>query len=96
MKREIIGEVITIGLISLNKYVVALIIAQANSCLTHNSVVYLSLLDLSLPLPFIEKILLLLQNTTSLYKLSPPINHSIRELSFQKFVLSSIRRCLKI
>ena len=89
----------SIDLISLNKYVVTLIIEQANSCLTYNS-----LFDLRLPppLPFIEKILLLLRpnksdNCRYNWSLRAKIaSHSIRELFFQKFVLSSIIRCLKI
>ena len=76
-----------LDLISLNKYVVTLIIEQANSCLTYNSLS---------PLPFIEKILLLLRPLVSdncRYNWS---THPPRELFFQKFVLSSIIRCLKI
>ena len=84
-----------LDLISLNKYVVTLIIEQANSCLTYNSVGKY-LLAFSLPLPFIEKILLLLrQNSRYNWAASPKIA-AIRELFFQKFVLSSIIRCLKI
>ena len=79
-----------LDLISLNKYVVTLIIQQANSCLTYNS--------LARNLPFIEKILLLRRPNESdtidcRYNWSQP---SLRELFFQKFVLSSIIRCLKI
>ena len=44
-----------LDLISLNKYVVTLIIGQANSCLTYNLVGWFP------PLPFIEKILLLVR-----------------------------------
>ena len=80
-----------LDLISLNKYVVTLIIEQANSCLTYNSLAFL--------LPFIEKILLLRRPANESdtidcrYNWSQP---SLRELFFQKFVLSSIIRCLKI
>ena len=82
---------IGLDLISLNKYVVTLIKAQAKSCLTYNS-----FFVAATPLPFIEKILLLLRPNKSdncRYNWSL---HSIRELFFQKFVLSSIIRCLKI
>ena len=82
-----------LDLISLNKYVVTLIIEQANSCLTYNSLVFIR----PAPLPFIEKILLLLRPIWSdncRYNWSPIL--AIRELFFQKFVLSSIIRCLKI
>ena len=86
------GAQLDIGLdpISLNKYVVTLIKAQAKSCLTYNS------LFVATPLPFIEKILLLLRPNKSencRYNWSQP---PLRELFFQKFVLSSIIRCLKI
>ena len=82
---------IGLDLISLNKYVVTLIKAQAKSCLTYNS-----FFVAATPLPFIEKILLLLRpnnRENCRYNWS---FHSIRELFFQKFVLSSIIRCLKI
>ena len=90
IKPEYSPNIARLDLISLNKYVVTLIINKANSCLTYNSVAGTLFFDLRLPLPFIEKILL-----------SPEPRYnwcrdSITELFFQKFVLSSIIRCLKI
>ena len=84
------GGCFRLDLISLNKYVVTLIKAQAKSCLTYNS------LFVATPLPFIEKILLLLRPSKSSNCRYNWCFHSIRELFFQKFVLSSIIRCLKI
>ena len=87
-----------LDLISLNKYVVTLIAVQANSCLTYNSVGVILFFDFPLPLPFIEKILLLLMLDSAAHPRynCAPNRDSIRELFFQKFVLSSIIRCLKI
>ena len=76
-------------LISLNKYVVTLILNQANSCLTYNSLAQIFDFGLvsNLKITIIEKILLLVTCCNAA---------SIRELFFQKFVVSSIIRCLKI
>ena len=78
-------------LISLNKYVLTLILHDGNSCSSYNLIVslqiYLALVS-NLIIPFIEKIhiLLVLLGRYNSTKMS----------IFPKFVLSSIIRCLKI
>ena len=89
----------SVDLISLNKYVVRLIIVQGG-CVVYNSLArfFLQLLYTLVCLwATLEKILLLLRPMA----LSSPecrlrFAHSITELFFHKFVLSSIIRCLKI
>ena len=77
-------------LISLNKYVLTLILHDGNSCSSYNLIVslqiYLALVS-NLIIPFIEKILLLVRYNCIRIK---------TELFFHKFVVSSMIRCLKI
>ena len=89
-------------LISLNKYVVTLIINKGDFSSTNNVIISYLLFDLGFcrvdlkimcPLPFIEKILLLVRDVGYRYEIGAKL---IKELFFQKFVLSSIIRCLKI
>ena len=97
-------------LISLNKYVVRLIIVGGKStCVVYNSLArfffgLLATLSIWRLLPKLEKILLLLRptgdfNFKCIYYCGSWAEchlHSIRELFFHKFVLSSIIRCLKL
>ena len=87
-------------LISLNKYVVTLIINKGDFSSTNNVIISYLLFDLGFCrvdlmhiLPFIEKILLLVRDVGYRYEIGGKL---IKELFFQKFVLSSIIRCLKI
>ena len=97
-----------VDLISLNKYVLTLIILQG-SPLVYNSLArfffrLLAVLSIWRVTPKLEKILLLLRptgdfNFKCIYYCGSWAEchlHSIRELFFHKFVLSSIIRCLKI
>ena len=96
-----------VDLISLNKYVLTLIILQG-SPLVYNSLArfffrLLAVLSIWRVTPKLEKILLLLRptgdfNFKCIYYCGSWAEchlHSIRELFFHKFVLSSIIRCLK-
>ena len=97
-----------VDLISLNKYVLTLIILQG-SPLVYNSLArfffrLLAVLSIWRVTPKLEKILLLLRptgdfNFKCIYYCGSWAEchlHSIRELFFHKFVLSSIIRCLKL
>ena len=88
-----------LDLISLNKYVVTLIVKKGDLSSMNNVVMSYLVFDLGFShkirviLPFIEKILLLVRDLGGGYEIGSKL---IKELSFKKFVLSSIIRCLKI